>query len=48
MPEFVIFQEVVVGKRAYMRGVTALDPSCLLDLATGTCVTACVRVRMYV
>jgi hypothetical protein len=33
MPEFVVFQEVVVGKRAYMRGVSAIDPSILPSIA---------------
>ena len=30
-----MFQEVVVSKRQYMKGVTAIDPACLLQLSNG-------------
>jgi hypothetical protein len=40
LPEYVVFQEVVTSKRAYMRGVTAIDPSCLPEIAKGSLVAA--------
>lgn len=48
MPEYVVFNEVVVSKRSYMRGVTAIDPTALPALTAGACVRLSVCVRMWI